>query len=89
MSKLICQQKGIHTPPVRLTLRCNKEGKLVKITACLDTGAMVHIIREAIAINNNMEIIPNDGSLKLIDAEGRPLVVTGITHVDIQHIDGI
>ena len=35
-----------------------------------------------------MVITPNDGSLQLIDAEGRPLAVTVMTYVDLQHNDG-
>ena len=88
MSKPICKRKGVPTPPVRVILRCNKDGKLVKIAALPDTGATVDIVREAIAKEHNMVITPNNSSLRLIYVEGRLLAVTGITYVDLQHNDG-
>ena len=87
-SKPICKRKGIPTPPVRIILRCNKDGKLIRISALPDMGATVNLVCEAIATKHNMAITPNDGSLQLIDTEGRPLAVTGITYVDLQCNDG-
>merc|ERR1712105_274002 len=88
ISKPLCKRKGEKTPTVKVLIRCNKDGKLVKIIGLPDTGATIDILKSSIAKENKMEIIPNDGSLRLVDAEGKPLEVEGLTYIDIQRSDG-
>ena len=88
MSKPLCKRRGEKTLTVKVIIRCNKEGKLIKITALPDTGATIDILKSSIAKEHKMEVIPNDGSLRLVDAEGKPLEVEGLTYIDIQRNDG-
>merc|ERR1712148_116843 len=85
---LYAKAKEKKTPTVKVLIRCNRDGKLVKIIGLPDMGATIDIIKSSIAKENKMEIIPNDGSLRLVDAEGKPLVVEGLTYIDIQRSDG-
>merc|ERR1712179_816576 len=49
MSKPLCKRRGEKTPTVKVLIRCNKEGKLIKITGIPDTGDIIDILKSSIA----------------------------------------
>ena len=77
---------AIPTPMVNLKMKAKKnhDNYLATICALPDTGASIDCVEESYAKKHNLEIKPDTSNMiKLINAEGKIMKVTGTTKIQL------
>ena len=77
---------GAPTPEIPIRICAGKH--ITVVTVCPDSGATMDLISENTAKKIGMNILPNKDNWKVVDAEGKPVKISGVGTVDLARPKG-
>ena len=72
---------GAPTPEIPIRICAGKH--VTEVRVCPDSGATTDLILENTAKKIGMNILPNKDNWKVVDAEGKPVKISGVGTVDL------